>query len=172
MQLNCIWMTILHNSLHDWLCHLNFSSLDRLVSWQATCWRLDVLRQGHSWEAVKESTETDVWMMYCTTEKLKHSAAQQQQWHFASSALLPLQCLVCVCVCVYAKKLLFSLAFCVIWVFCTFANLISTGHWNKFILKILTHGLGMLMPPAPQKNPFSAIRYFPKMRLNQVKSPF
>lgn len=56
------------------------------------------------------------------------------------------------CVCVYAKKLRFPLAFCVIWVFCTFANLISTGHWNKFILKILTHGLGTLMlshPPTP-----------------------
>lgn len=169
MQLNCIWMTILHNSLHDWLCHLNFSSLDRLVSQQATCWRLDVLRQGHSWEAVTESTETDVWMMYCTTEELKHSAAQQQQWHFASSALLPLKCLVCV----YAKKLRFPLAFGVIWVFCTFANLISTGHWNKFILKILTHGLGMLMlSHPPQKKPLSAIWYFPKVRLNQVKSPF
>lgn len=82
--------------------------------------------------------------MYCTTEKLKHSAAQQRQWHFASSALLPLKCLVCVC----QEAPLPSGLLCDR-VFCTFANLISTGHWNKFIIKVLTHGLGML-----KKKPF------------------
>lgn len=39
-----------------------------------------------------ESVLTDVvWMMYCTTEKPKHSAAQQHKWHLASSASLPLK---------------------------------------------------------------------------------
>lgn len=68
--------------LHSWS---DVSSLLLLQRWEAVC-RGSV---GY-WNEGRSIVTDVVWMMYCTTEKPKHSVAQQQKWHLSSSASLPL----------------------------------------------------------------------------------
>ncbi len=122
--------------LHDQMCHLYF--------FYKGGWWVSRLLVGVPLgvEIRLESVLTDVWIVSCTTEKPKHSAAQQQRWRRSLSAHLPLKRLMCTRS--PLKRSRFPSGLMSVSVFCTLGNshLLKLSWTYKLIPEVMPLGVG------------------------------